>query len=294
MLISLLRPTTVSSKIVSGAGEWSVRKPRYADPAFCLMLEGACLLWLDGLEAIELQRGDFLLLPDTPGFVLSSGHDIEPTTAPLEPNARETRHGNGEGAAAMSMLGGYFRFEPANASLLTPLLPRVVLVRRNEPKATRLHRIVELIADEADSQTPNDLILERLVEVLLVEAMRLHTAPTPGVERGLIAGLSDPALAPALRAMHADLAYGWTVDRLAREASVSRAVFAERFSRAVEMPPMQYLIHWRMAAAMDMLRAEKLSMTEVARRVGYQSATAFTNAFTRHTGNSPRKFARSW
>ncbi|MFG3619438.1 helix-turn-helix domain-containing protein [Nocardia sp. NPDC047654] len=53
---------------------------------------------------------------------------------------------------------------------------------------------------------------------------------------------------------------------------------------------MQYLIHWRMAAAMDMLRAEKLSMTEVARRVGYQSATAFT----RHTGNSPRKFARSW
>jgi AraC-like DNA-binding protein len=294
MLVSLLRPTTVSSKIVSGAGEWSVRKPRYADPAFCLMLEGTCLLHLDGLEATELRHGDFLLLPDTPGFVLSSGHGIEPTALPLEPNARETRHGSKEETATMSMLGGYFRFEPTNAPLLTPLLPRVVLVARNDPKATRLHRIVELIAEETDSKAPNGLILERLVEVLLVEAMRLQTAPIPGAQRGLIAGLSDPWLAPALRAMHADLAYGWTVERLAREASVSRAVFAEKFSRAVEMPPMQYLIHWRMAAAMEMLRAETLSMSEVARRVGYQSATAFTNAFTRHTGKSPRKFVQSW
>ena len=293
MLISLLRPTTVASKIISGAGEWSIRKPRYADPAFCLMLDGSCLLALDGLEPIELHAGDFLLLADMPGFVMGSGHDVSPSVLPLEPDAREARHGTRDAAVTMRMLGGYFQFEPANAPLLSALLPRVVLVRHGEPGATRLHRLVELIADEADSDVPSELILERLVEVLLVEAMRLRTAPDAGAERGLIAGLSDPVLAPALRAMHADLAYGWSVERLAREAQVSRAVFAERFNHAVGMPPMQYLLHWRMASAKVLLREGQPAMTEVARRVGYQSASSFTTAFTRLTGSSPREFARS-
>nr|WP_307789341.1 SDR family NAD(P)-dependent oxidoreductase [Mycolicibacterium baixiangningiae] len=134
-----------------------------------------------------------------------------------------------------------------------------------------------------------DLILVRLVEVLLVEAMRLRAAPVEGVERGL----DDPLLAPALRTMHADIAFGWTVERLARAAGVSRAVFAERFSRTMGMLPMQYLTQWRMALAKDMLRIEDVSMAEVARRTGYLSASAFTTAFTRMTGSSPSAFARA-
>lgn len=293
MLVSLLRPAMVESKIISGAGEWSVREARYGDPAFCVMLEGSCVLRLDDHAAIELHGGDFLLIPDMPGFVMASGHDVVPTMSVTEPVSRDVRHGSGDGPTTMRMLGGYFRFEPANSSLLTPLLPRIVLVRRDEPAAGRLHRIVELIADETVSPSPCALILERLVEVLLVEAMRLRAAPSAGVERGLIAGLSDAVLAPSLRALHGDLAYGWTVERLARVAGVSRAVFAERFSRTMGMPPMQYLLHWRMALAKNMLRSEDVSMSEVARRTGYLSASAFTTAFTRTTGSSPSAFARS-
>ncbi|MCV7416302.1 AraC family transcriptional regulator [Mycolicibacterium litorale] len=293
MLVSLLRPKTVESKIISGAGGWSVRETPYADPAFCVMLEGFCVLRLDGHEPIELRGGDFLFLTDMPGFVMASGHDVIPTTVVAAPASRDVRHGDSDGPATMRMLGGYFRFERDNASLLAPLLPRIVLVRRDEPAAVRLHRIVELIAGETDSPSPCGLILERLVEVLLVEAMRMRTAPVGGEQRGLIAGLSDPVLALALRQLHADVAQGWTVERLARAAGVSRAVFAERFSRTLGMPPMQYLAQWRMALAKDMLRNEDVSMTEVARRTGYLSASAFTTAFTRMTGSSPREFARS-
>jgi AraC-like DNA-binding protein len=270
-----------------------VREARYGDPAFCVMLEGSCVLRLDDDEPIELHGGDFLLLPDMPGFVMASGHDVVPTVPVTEPVSRDVRHGSDDGPATMRMLGGYFRFEQANSSLLTPLLPRIVLVRQDEPAAVRLHRIVELIADETVAPSPCELILERLVEVLLVEAMRLRAAPSAGVEQGLIAGLSDAVLAPALRAMHGDPAYGWTVERLARVAGVSRAVFAERFSRTIGMPPMQYLLHWRMALAKTMLRSEDVSMTEVARRTGYLSASAFTTAFTRTTGSSPTAFVRS-
>lgn len=292
MLVSLLRPETVESKVISGAGQWSVREADHGDPAFCVMLEGSCLLLLDGHQPLELHAGDFLLLPVMPGFVMASGPgDLAPQ--PLtHAVTREARHGDTDAPATMRMLGGYFRFDPANADLLTPLLPAIVLVRGDEPAATRLHRIVSLVAEETESPTPSELILERLVEVLLVEAMRLHTAPATGVEQGLIAGLSDAMLVPALRAMHADLAHGWTVDRLARTSGVSRAVFAERFTRTLGMPPMQYLLHWRMAYAKTVLREEKPSMNELAARVGYLSASAFTTAFTRSTGSSPTEFVR--
>ena len=90
-----------------------------------------------------------------------------------------------------------------------------------------------------------------------------------------------------------DVARRWTVEQLARTAGMSRAVFAERFSRKIGMPPMRYLLEWRVALAKDMLRRERVSLADVAERVGYQSASAFSTAFTRLTGESPSRFARS-
>jgi AraC-like DNA-binding protein len=293
VIISLLRPQTVVSKMISGAGKWSIRKPRYEDPAFCLLLDGACFLDLDGVGALELREGDFVLLPATPSFTLASDLSIKPTLSAFD-YSRETHHGSESSPVTMRMLGGYFRFDRANAQLLVRLLPPVVHVRRDEPGATRLHRIVELIDEEADAQLPGaDLILERLVEVLLFEALRFRAASAAREEQGLLAGLSDPALARTLREIHVDVARRWTVEQLARTAGMSRAVFAERFSRKIGMPPMQYLLEWRVALAKDMLRRERPPLAEVAERVGYQSASAFSTAFTRLTGRAPSDFARS-
>jgi len=193
----------------------------------------------------------------------------------------------------MRMLGGWFRFDRANAPLLVKLLPPVIHVRRDEPGASRLRRIVELIAGEAEASHPGrDLILERLVEVLLVEALRFRRSAPASQERGLLAGLSDPGISRALRAIHADVAREWTVAELARVAIMSRAVFAERFTRTVGMPPMQYLLEWRMAIARDSLRREHPPLAQLAERVGYRSASAFSAAFTRLNGSAPSEFAR--
>jgi AraC-like DNA-binding protein len=291
-IISLLRPQTILSKIVTGAGEWSIRKLRYQDPAFCLLLDGSCFLELDGAGTLELREGDFVLLPETPGFTLASNLHISPTLVPFD-HSRKTHYGTGSGPLTMCLLGGYFHFDRANAPLLVKLLPSVVHIRREEPGAARLRRIVELIDEEADADRPGRVpILERLVEVLLVEALRFRSASTRK-EQGLLAGLSDPALARALREIHVDVARRWTIDELARTAGMSRAVFAERFARKVGMPPMRYLLEWRVALAKYMLRGEHPSLAEVAERVGYQSASAFSTAFTRLTGSSPSEFARS-
>lgn len=292
-IIPLLRPQVVLSKVVSGAGDWSIRKPRYADPSFCLMLDGTCWLSPDNLDPIELAAGDFLLLPHTPSFILASDPALTPSEVDLHPTS-DSHYGLPDGPNLMRMLGGYFRFDRANARLLVDLLPPTILVRSGESGSARLSKVVDLITDEAVAERAcREPILERLVEVLLIEACRFRTQRATDGERGLIAGLSDAHLARALQHIHADIAERWTVEKLARSATMSRAVFAERFANTIGMPPMQYVLEWRIALAKDMLRWDQLSVGEIAARIGYQSASAFTTAFTRATGTSPRAYARN-
>ena len=290
-LISLLRPQTVASKLISGAGRWSIQYQRQEHASFCLVLAGACFFAADGLGVIELQKGDFVFLPETPGFTLARDLRFEPTpTVPT--SAHEVRHGSASGRVSMRMLGGYFRFDRANAPLVIKLLPPVVHIQRDAIGGARVRRIVELIVEEANTHRPGrEPILDRLVEVLIIESLRFRVAGAQ--EHGLIAGLSDAALARALRAVHADVARRWTVAELARTAGMSRAVFAERFAQTVGMPPMQYVLEWRVAMAKHLLLRERLGIAEVAEKVGYESSTGFSTAFSRLTGCSPRDFALS-
>ena len=135
-------------------------------------------------------------------------------------------------------------------------------------------------------------MLTRLVEVLLIEALRA----TPGQDAhpGLLRGLADARIAPAIRDMHADVARSWTVSQLARVAALSRSAFFDRFTRTVGLPPMEYLLTWRMALAKDLLRRRDLALAEVAERVGYGSASAFSTAFTRSVGQPPSRYARAF
>ena len=133
-------------------------------------------------------------------------------------------------------------------------------------------------------------MLGRLVEVLLIEALR--SSAGDDAPPGLLRGLADARVAVGLRLMHGDPAQAWTVEALAREAALSRSTFFERFSRAVGLPPMEYLLAWRMALAKDLLGRAGVSISEVAERVGYSSASTFSTAFSRHVGMPPGRFAR--
>jgi AraC-like DNA-binding protein len=290
-VIALLQPRTVFSKCISGAGRWGVRYSDFGQPSFCAVLEGSCRLAVDGQQAITLEAGDFVLLPATPGFTLSGFERV--TAERIDPKLMaspkgEVRHGTRGGRPDVRLLGGYFIFDSPDAALMVSLLPALVHVRG----VARLSLLVQLVGDEANEhRSGRDLVLTRLVEVLLIEALR----STPGNEAppGLLRGLADARLAPALRQMHAQLARSWTVAQLAKTAALSRSTFFERFTRTVGLPPMEYLLAWRMAIARDLLRRHELGIAEVAERVGYASASTFSTAFSRHVGQSPRSYARA-
>jgi AraC-like DNA-binding protein len=103
----------------------------------------------------------------------------------------------------------------------------------------------------------------------------------------------DPRLAPAFRQIHGQLARSWTVAQLAKAAGLSRSAFFERFMRVVGIPPMEYLLAWRMAVARDLLRRQDVGIAEIADRVGYGSASTFSTAFSRHVGEPPSHYARA-
>ena len=290
-VIALLRPRAVFSKVISGAGAWGVRYSAFGQPSFCTLLEGRCLLAVQGQEPITLEAGDFVLMPATPGFTLSGFEPVEPVAIDALQAAGaqgDLRHGRPDGPPDVRMLGGYFAFGSPDAALLVSLLPALLHVRGIE----RLSVLVRLVREESTEQRAGrELVLGGLVEVLLIEALRSTTGE--GAPPGLLRGLADARLAAAIRLLHGEPARAWTVDELARQAALSRSAFFDRFSRAVGLRPMEYLLAWRMALAKDLLRRPGVALAEVAERVGYSSASSFSTAFSRHVGQAPGQYQNS-
>ena len=290
-VIGLLQPRAVFSRRISGAGRWGVRYSAFGEPSFCAVLEGSCRLAVDGHHPLTLEAGDFVLLPATPGFTMSGFEPVNLERFDPKVTSKvlgEVRHGTRGGRPDVRLLGGWFVFDSPDTALLVSLLPSLVHVRGVE----RLSVLVRLVGEEAiERRAGRDLVLTRLVEVLLIEALR--AAPGEDAPPGLLRGLADAYLAPAIRQMHGNIARSWTIAQLAKTAALSRSAFFERFTRTVGLPPMEYLLAWRMAVAKDLLRRQDLALAEVAERVGYGSASTFSTAFSRHVGQPPSRYAAS-
>lgn len=288
-VVSLLSPSAGFSKLVTGAGQWRVQRSEDGRPFYCAVLDGGCRLWLAGEEPMVLEAGDFLLVPAACDFATSS-MEPPPPGAPLlhaEVAPGSFWLGPRDASPNVRMLVGHCSFASDDAELLVSLLPRVVHIRGQG----RLTRIVELLNDETQARRPGrEVILSHLLEVLLIEALRATTGPA--APPGLLRGLADERIAVALRCIHGDPTRSWSVKDLAREVALSRSSFFDRFRAEVGVAPIEYLTGWRMALARDLLRQSRLGLAQIARQVGYGSASTFSVAFTRHVGMTPFVYAQ--
>ena len=298
-VVTLLQPQARYSKLVGGAGSWRIRRAESGQPFYCVVLDGGCRLTLDGQAPLQLRQGDFVLIPAAQGYTMSSLAPAIPQatdSVPVELPQGQFRLGNPEGPPEVLLLVGHCAFGSPDAALLVSLLPQLVHVRGEH----RLATLVQLVMDESRARRPGrEVILPHLMEVLLIEALRSTAEKNADNGRenlaapGLLRGLADDRLAAALRCMHNNMARAWTVAELAQQSALSRSAFFERFSRAVGVAPMEYLLAWRMACAKDLLRRkEGGGIAAVAGLVGYSSASAFSVAFARHVGMPPARYAR--
>lgn len=276
-----------------------MRRTRAAYASFGLVLEGECWLSVDGHPALRLSVGDFVLLPASRAFTIASDLSAEVVST----DAREAiacssgnvRYGDSDGEPDFKQLGCYFELHSANRGLLGSLLPTLIHIQASDPAARRLKSTIDTIVEEALADRPGrDLVVDRLIDVLLIEALRFQADGGDSIGHpGLLTGLSDPLLARSLRRIHSDVARAWSVEELAKEAGLSRSAFSERFGQKVGVPPMQYLIEWRMALAKAILQGDPPPLEVVAARIGYQSASSFSSAFRREVGYPPSHFARA-
>lgn len=184
-------------------------------------------------------------------------------------------------------------FEGGGDHPLVRTLPPVVVVPLDAVDG--LTPALDLLFAEIDQvRCGRRVLADRLFEVVLVQLFRwmLDHADDLGLPAGLLPGLADRRLAPALVAVHAEPGRAWTLETMARQAAMSRSAFAARFKDAVGQPPADYLTAWRLTVAQDRLRAGA-SVAATSAELGYANPSAFTRVFTQRVGCSPRAWLAS-
>ncbi|MFF1412568.1 AraC family transcriptional regulator [Streptomyces sp. NPDC058289] len=270
---------------------WSVRIEDRAPLSVMTMVHGSAWLLPDGGEPVLVAPGEAALVRGPLPYTLADAKDTPPQIR-VGPDQRCSRVNGGEdvsdsmalgvrtwGAAEGSavLLSGTYQDPGEIGSRLLTALPRV-LVGPVDPT------LVGLLGVEISRTEPaQELVLNRILDLLLIGVVRGWLAERGGAE-------NDPVTGPALRLLHENPAYGWTVESLARKVGVSRAALARRFTELVGEPPMSYLTGWRLALAADLLRDPSTTLASAAHRVGYGSAFALSTAFKRVRGVSPREY----
>lgn len=289
-IVSLLKPVPSIAKLVTAGGAWSVERRELGSPFYCAMVEGCCALTIAGRAPIMLEAGDFILVPQIHAFTMSSLRPPLLGELPqrLETNPGVFRLGDPDAPADVTAMVGHCSFLANDKQLLSSLLPDIVHARGEQ----RLMDLVRMIhAEMVGELAAREMVLVRLLEVLFIDALRsvggAETSP------GLLRGLADVRLAPALRRIHLDPSQNLSVESLAETSAMSRSAFFERFRREVGVPPMEYVTGWRMALAKDLLSRREMPLVEIAATTGYASASAFSVAFTRNVGVTPGAFARA-
>ncbi|MCM0675275.1 AraC family transcriptional regulator [Micromonospora phytophila] len=290
-VLSLLEATGHLSSGLSAGGRWAVRFPPPDGVKFNAVSQGHCWLRVDGVpDPIHLRDGDCYLLTRPLAFTLAS--DLDLPTEPAQPLFTAAAQGvarAGDGDEVF-LIGGAFSFTARARALLLDNLPPVLHVPAATPEAATVRwAVAEIDAELRRQPMAATLVAELLAVVMLIRVLRLHLARDPGRTSGWLAGLADPTVAAALRGMHARPAHPWTVAELARAAAVSRSTLAARFKEVVGKGPLEYLTEWRIELAADRIRRGDTVAT-VARAVGYGSESAFSVAFKRTTGLSPRAY----
>jgi AraC-like DNA-binding protein len=288
-LFSLLDVQGARSTRFEAAGDWAFGFPGKPFLKFVAVLKGQCAIRLDGGETCQLNAGDTFLLANAPSYVIENGAFTEPQDGArlFDGGQSIARHGGDD----TIMIGGSFIFDSANAQLLLDALPAFMHIRAGEPAAAILSGTLQLLDAELGNQDMGaSLMTRRLADILLVQALRAYVANFGAEGAGWIGALNDAKIGGALNLMHGDVARSWKVEELASAVGMSRSGFALRFKQLVGVPPLDYLLRWRMQLARDALRRNDGNVASLAERLGYASESAFGNAFKRVFGRAPKRY----
>lgn len=311
-VLSAVRLTSSVFFDVAAAAPWVAEAPPSAQIAdaiypgaqhaieYHVLARGSCWIGIvDGapFSPVRLQEGDIAIVPHGEPHVVSStpGMRAEPN---LDAHRRpdddsdlpfKLRTGT-DGGCDAHLICGFFTCDVRPFNPLFQALPRFMHLRRETSPTSNslLSQFLLLVSEEAkDRRAGAQSVLNKLSELMLVEAVRTYMDSLDPGAASWLSGLRDPLVGRALSLLHAEPARSWSLDELAAGCGASRSALADRFTRMTGYPPIQYLTRWRMQLAAKHLTERDAKVAAVAQKVGYESEAAFSRAFKKFSGRSP-------
>ena len=280
---------------------WGVRVPAFRNVTrFHYAHRGEALVRVEGQKnPVALAQGDLVLVPHGAAHVLSCRHTGPDEALPLDDVlARSGFPGHGtlvwggtESVQDTQLICGHFALAEGSRHILLDRLPSLIHLRGyGDYLGPWLEATLRVIGAEAGgSRLGGDLIALKMSEAIFAQAIRAHIEQSSVTDSG-IGGFADPNVGRALTAFHRRPASEWTVEKLAREAGLSRTGFAERFTTRIGVTPMSYVTSWRMQIAREALANGGLSVAETAELAGYASESSFSRVFKKEFGHSPAAY----
>ncbi|OHX14771.1 AraC family transcriptional regulator [Chromobacterium sphagni] len=294
-VLSLLKPRSYISGGFDAGGKWAIQFPPHQGIKCYAVVAGQCWLAVEGVaDPVRLKAGDCFLLSSGRPFRLASDLALTPVDARAVFSAAQggciaSCNGGGD----FFLVGGHFTLDGHHAGILLGEMPPIAHIRRETDQAA-LRWSLERMGQELRERRPGWLLIaEHLAHAMLVQALRQHLAEAPAGGVGWLFALADKQMSAAIHAIHHDPAQRWTIQKLAEHAGMSRSSFALKFKETVGVAPMEYLTRWRMLLAGDRLANSGQPISVIAPALGYESESAFSTAFKRVMGCSPRQYSRA-
>lgn len=278
----------------TAGGAWAIRLRGPDRLKVNAVVRGSCLLLReDGGEPVRLNEGDVVVSDGARPYVMCSAPGLPALGSgevPVDPGSRMARLGDGESEDVLC-LAGHVDLSRDHGGLLRGALPELVHVRGEAAEAPALRWLIgQLLEEMTRGRAGSEFAADHLAQLIFVQVLRICIEEASGLPAGWLRGLADEQLAPALRLMHSEPDHSWRLEDLAHAAAMSRTGFAMRFRQVVGVPPLTYLLSWRMSLAARTLRQDNAPVAALARSVGYTSESSFSNAFKRVMGVSPRGY----
>jgi AraC-like DNA-binding protein len=280
------------------SGDWAFSMPEDGLARFHVIEKGTCWVRTPDGGKRQLAAGDLLV---GLGEHALSARENPQTIVPIQqfigrvgPRACPVICARGRDPE-VHMLCGIFTFGRGHDHPLLVSLPRMLHVPANGGQSPEwLDLTMRFLSAEVRAPgIGSEAVLSRLTDLIFLQAVRAWVAAQTDSRTRWIAALRDRQIATVLGLMHKQPERPWTVTILAREVGMSRSTLARRFREILGETPLVYLSRWRLHAAAELMRTEKLSLGEIATRVGYQSEASFSRVFRRTMGKPPAAYRRA-
>lgn len=281
-------------------GNWSYSLTRQDTILFYLVMSGGFCIDV-GNGPRETRAGDMIMIPSAHqhmSYALNYHSDeAQPLDELLTSCKDHTLDVKGDGDSEASLILIECKYDKAMIrpllSVLPPILPEV-----NDEDDGRFEVIdveIRLLTLEAEHERMGKTaVINHWASIMMIECLRVYIESLPEATENWLKAMKDPFLTKALVAMHEMPSENWTINKLAEVAGMSRSSFAQRFKEVVGIPPLTYLMDYRLRLAARYLRLQQNSISRISGLVGYASDSTFSQAFKRVYGISPKAYRQQY